>query len=155
GQKPVDLAALEGLLVRFSRMVAEQRWIKEIDINPLLVSSERMLALDARVVLQGAEVREEDLPKVAIRPYPAQYVRPWRLSDGSEVLIRPIAPEDEPLMIGFHGRLSERSVYFRYFHMLPLDRRIAHDRLTRICFLDYDREIALVAQRRDPGSGAA
>ncbi len=153
GQKPVDLAALEQLLVRFSRLVVEQPWIREIDINPLLVSSERLIALDARIVLHGSEMTEEDLPKLAIRPYPSQYIQSWYTRDGSEILIRPISPEDEPLMIDFHGRLSDRSVYFRYFHMLALSRRIAHDRLTRICFIDYDREMALVAERNDPAIG--
>ena len=80
GRKPVDLAALEQLLVRFSQLVVEQRWIKEIDINPLLASPERLLALDARVVVHGAGSRREDkLPKLAIRPYPAQYVGAWTI----------------------------------------------------------------------------
>ena len=65
----------------------------------------------------------------------------------TEVLIRPIRPEDEPMMARFHATLSERSVYLRYFHMLPLDARIDHERLTRICFIDYDREMVLVAKR--------
>ena len=59
--------------------------------------------------------------------------------------IRPIRPEDEPLMVRFHSQLSERSVYFRYFHSMRLDQRVMHERLARICFIDYDREIALVA----------
>ena len=74
GRKPVDLAALEQLLVRFSRLVVEQPWIKEIDINPLLASPEGLMALDARVVVHGPEVTEEELPKLAIRPYPTRYV---------------------------------------------------------------------------------
>jgi acetyltransferase len=141
----VDLAALEQLIVRFSYLIAEQHWIKEIDINPLLASPDGLLALDARVVLQPADVTAP--PRPAIRPYPTQYVRPWKLSDGMEILIRPIRPEDEPMMARFHERLSERSVYLRYFHLLDLERRVSHDRLIRICFNDYDRDIALVAQR--------
>jgi acetyltransferase len=148
GRKPVDLAALERLLVRFSQLVMEQGWIKEIDINPLLASPEGLLALDARVVLHSADV--VDPPRPAIRPYPVQYVKPWRFEDGAEVLIRPIRPEDEPLIVRFHGKLSERSIYQRYFHLLTLDQRVAHDRLVRICFGDYDREIALVAEYRTP-----
>ena len=147
GRKPVDLPALEHILVRFSRLVAEQRWIKEIDINPLLASPETLVALDARIVLHPPETREQDLPRLAIRPYPDQFVKPWVLEDGTEVLIRPIRPEDEPMLARFHATLSERSVYLRYFHMIPLDTRIAHERLTRICFIDYDREIVLVAER--------
>ena len=146
GRKPVDLAALERLLVRFSYLVMEQSWIKEIDINPLLASSEGLLALDARVVLHSRDV--VDPPRPAIRPYPVQYVKPWRFEDGTEVSVRPIRPEDEPLIVRFHAKLSERSIYQRYFHLLSLDQRVAHDRLVRICFGDYDREIALVAEHR-------
>ncbi len=150
GRSPVDLVALEQLLVRFSYLVAEQRWIKEIDINPLLASPEGLLALDARVVLHEPEVSEEDLPKLAIRPYPLQYVQPWTLRDGTPVTLRPIRPEDEPLMVALHKTLSEESVYFRWLHMIKLSQRIAHERLIGICFLDYDREMALVADYANP-----
>jgi acetyltransferase len=150
GRKPVDLVALEQLMVKFSQLVAEQRWIKEIDINPLLVSPERLIALDARVVLHDPETAEDQLPGLAIRPYPAQYVQPWTMKDGTSVIMRPIRPEDEPLMIRFHETLSERSVYMRYFIRLNLSQRVAHERLARICFIDYDREMALVVEHRDP-----
>jgi acetyltransferase len=153
GRAPVDLAALEQLLVRFSRLVVEQPWIEEIDINPLLVSAERIVALDARVIVYGAGVRQQDLPKLAIRPYPVRYVWSFLMKDGTEATVRPIRPEDEPLVAHFHETLSERSVYFRYFHMINLERRVAHERLTRICFIDYDREMALVIERKNPTSG--
>ncbi len=146
GRKPVDLPALEQLLVRFSHLVVEQPWIKEIDINPLIVSDERILALDARVVLHDANTSEESLARAAIRPYPVQYVAPWTLKNKKHVLIRPIRPEDEPWLVKFHQTLSEETVYHRYFSTLQLSQRIAHERLLRICFNDYDREIALVAE---------
>jgi len=152
GRAPVDLAALEELLVRFSHLVVEQRWIKEIDINPLVATGGALLALDARVVLHGAEVNEADLPRQAIRPYPTQYVSSWKLREGAPVTMRPIRPEDEPLMIAFHGALSEKSVHLRYFEAMKLEQRIAHARLRRICFNDYDREIALVVERRTHGT---
>ena len=147
GRRPVDLNALEDLLVRFSRLVIEQRWIKEIDINPLLASPERLLALDARVVLHHPDSIERDLPRSPIRRYPLQYVSPWTMSDGSQATIRPIRPEDEPMMVKFHESLSEKSVYFRYFRLMKLSQRVSHERLTRICFIDYDREMALVVER--------
>ncbi|MFZ0759606.1 MAG: bifunctional acetate--CoA ligase family protein/GNAT family N-acetyltransferase [Candidatus Sulfotelmatobacter sp.] len=153
GRKPVDLAALEQLLVRFSQLVVEQRWIAEIDINPLLVSPERLLTLDARIVLHGPAVALDQLPKPAIRPYPLQYVSTWTMKDGSQVSIRPIRPEDEPLIVKFHETLSDSSVYLRYFCSLSLTRRVEHERLLRICFADYNREMALVAERRDSGTG--
>ena len=153
GRGSVDVAALEQLLVRFSQLVVEQKWVKEIDINPLLASEDRLVALDARVVLHEPGTAEADLPRPAIRPYPVQYVAPWRMKDGTEVTIRPIRPEDEPLLVKFHGALSERSVRLRYFAPMKLGHRTAHERMIRVCFSDYDREIPLVAERRDPGSG--
>ncbi len=153
GRAPVDLASLEKLLVRFSQLVVEQPWIKEADINPLLASPEGLVALDARIVLHAPNTEEEDLPKTAIRPYPKEYISQATLKDGTPVTIRPIRPEDEPLLVRFHESLSERSVYMRYFHRLNLDRRTAHERLTRICFIDYDREMALVAERKNSETG--
>jgi acetyltransferase len=153
GRPPVDTAALEKLFVRFSQFVVEQPWIKEMDINPLLASPERLLALDARVVLHPPDTGEEDLPRPAIRPYPRQYVWVEETHEGEPISIRPIRPEDEPLMVRFHESLSEQSVYMRYFHMLGLSQRTAHERLTRICFIDYDREMALVAERTNPETG--
>ncbi len=150
GRKPVNMAALEHLLVRFSQLVLEQRWIAEVDINPLLASAERLLALDARIVLHGPAVTLAQLPQPAIRPYPLQYVSSWTMKDGNRVTIRPIRPEDEPLMVRFHETLSDRSVYLRYFCTFSLSRRVEHERLLRICFGDYDREMALVAVRTDP-----
>jgi acetyltransferase len=63
------------------------------------------------------------------------------------VTIRPIRPEDEPLLVKFHATLSEESVYLRYLHALKLSQRVAHERLSRLCFIDYDREMALVPER--------
>ncbi len=153
GRKPVDLAALEQLMVRFSQLVVEQRWIKEIDINPLLASPERLVALDARIVIHESSLAEKDLPKLSIRPYPSKYAKPYTLRNGQSICIRPIRPEDEPMMVKFHETLSDQTVYQRYLQMLKLSQRVAHERLMRICFIDYDREIALVAERRNEQGG--
>lgn len=147
GRAPIDLAALEELLVRFSQLVVEQARIKEIDINPLLASADRIVALDARVVLHPAGLADEKLPRTAIRPYPAQYISTITLVDGTPVVVRPIRPEDEPEMVKFHEGLSEQSVRFRYFGSLSVENRTGHERLVRTCFNDYDREIALVAEQ--------
>lgn len=155
GRKAVDLSALARLMVRFSQLVAENPWIKEIDINPLTVSSDSMLALDARVLLHDSkelEVTGTELPRLAIRPYPSQYIKYWTLEDGKQVTIRPICPEDEPLIVDFHQTVSEESIYLRYFHLIKLQTRISHERLTRICFIDYERELALVAEYTDPNT---
>src|SRR6056297_1065142 len=152
GRRPVDLDALEKLMVRFSQLVSEQPRIKEIDVNPLLALPEEeadddgLLALDARVVLHPYSVDDSELPTPAIRPYPRQYVGPHTMKSGTEVTVRPIRPEDEPKLVDFHQRLSERSVYLRYASLMKLQQRVAHERLARICFIDYDREMALVAE---------
>jgi acetyltransferase len=154
GRDPVDLEELEKLLVRFSQIVAEQPWIAEMDINPLLASPERLLALDARVVLHPADTAEDRLPRMAIRPYPTQYVDQWKAESGTDIIIRPIRPEDEPLMVKFHETLSEQSVYMRYFAPMKLQQRTAHERLSKICFIDYDIEMVLVATRKNPDNPA-
>lgn len=153
GRAPVDIDQLKRVLIRFSRLVVEQPWIKEIDINPLLASPERLLALDARIVLHPSDTPVEKLPRPAIRPYPIQYIAPWTMKNGGKVVIRPIRPEDEPLLAKMHETLSERTVYLRYFHMQNLGSRVAHNRLMQKCFIDYDREMALVADYQDPRTG--
>ena len=153
GRRGVDLEALEQLLVRFSQLVVEQRWISEIDINPLLASPERLIALDARVVLHDPSVTVDQLPRLAIRPYPRKYAGTCTCKNGEVLQVRPIRPEDEPLVVEFHRTLSEETVFQRYLAHLGLDERTAHERLIRICFVDYHREMALVAERDDPVTG--
>ena len=142
-----DLTGLEKLLVRFSQLVLEQPAIREIEIDPLFASAERLFVGNARIVLHGPDVPAERLPRSAIRPYPVEYVGSAKLKNGETVSIRPIRPEDEPKMVRFHGTLSEESVYNRYAGVMRLDTRVVHERLSRMCFLDYDRQMALVAER--------
>jgi len=153
GRAAADMSLLEQVVVRFSQLVVEQPRIKELDINPLIVSPQGVLALDARIVLHGQKVADKDLPRPAITPYPSQYVSKWKTRQGLQILFRPIRPEDEPTMVKFHEALSDESVYLRFFHMEQLSSRVAHERLIRKCFIDYDREMALVAERTDPDTG--
>ena len=154
GRAPVDQTALEQMLVNFSQLVVEQPWIKELDINPLIASHEGLLALDARVLLHDTDDAGK-LPKLAIRPYPNQYVSHWTMKDGADVIIRPIRAEDEMLMRGFHASLSDRTVYMRYLSPLMLSTRITHERLARMTHNDYDREIALAVEgENDKGERA-
>jgi acetyltransferase len=149
GHKPVDLEKLEELLVRFSELVVENPRIADVEINPLLAGPDGIVALDARVILHPASVKDGELPRPAIRPYPVQYVSSWQASDGTQFTVRPIRPDDEPLMVSFHHQLSEMSIYMRFFSALKLDVRVAHERLMTKCFIDYDREMALVAEYTD------
>ena len=123
GRKPIDKDALASLLVRFSELVAEQPRIAEIDINPLLASPERIIALDARVVLHPAEIADADLPRFAIRPYPHEYENEGCTDDGVRMLVRPIRPEDEPTLARFHAGLSTQTVVARYGMDRPLAER--------------------------------
>jgi acetyltransferase len=139
GRRAADLESLETLLVRFSQAVADLPEVQEIDINPLLTGPEQVIALDARVLLTAEGSHS---PGLAILPYPNQYSVPFRLSDGAEVTIRVIRPEDEPLIIEHHALLSEQSIRRRFFGMV---KYLSRDRLIRLCHLDYNREMALVA----------
>ena len=155
GRKAVNLAKLQKVLVCFSQLVLDQPWIKEIDINPLQASEDQLIALDARVIVHDASMTADLLPRSAIRPYPSQYFWQTHLKDGTAVTIRPIRPEDEPLIAQFHTTLSERSVYLRYFCSLSLTARVEHERLARICFAGYDRGFALVAEKKNPETGSS
>ncbi len=144
GRERVDLRHLETILVHFSNMILEHDIISEFDINPLLVSDDRIIALDARIVLR--DDRKEKAIRPAIRPYPSRYIEKWESKDKRTLWIRPIRPEDETLLSCFYKDLSERSVLQRYLKVLHYDQLIAHERLAKICFSDYDREISLVAE---------
>jgi acetyltransferase len=149
GRKAVNVTAVEQLLVRFSQMLLAQPWIKEVDMNPVLVGPDGAVALDARVILHDPNTDESRLPKPAIRAYPGEYATAWQLNDGTPVTIRPIRGEDEPLIARFHETLSEESVRQRYFMTMKLGKRAAHERLIRVCFADYDREMAMVVEHTD------
>ncbi|WP_338814971.1 bifunctional acetate--CoA ligase family protein/GNAT family N-acetyltransferase [Bernardetia sp. Wsw4-3y2] len=143
------LILLEQSMVRFSQLIIEQPFIKEIYLNPISVSrTEGVSILDAVMILQPNEVKGEELIRLAIRPYPSEYEEKWILPKSKQqVLIRPIRPEDEPSMAEFHKKLSPQSVYFRFFHAVSLDQRTSHERLSRICFADYDRQITLIIEK--------
>ena len=141
-RQAADLDALEQVLLRVSEMVCELPWIKELDINPLLVDEHGALALDARVVI-GPRVSSADrYAHMAIHPYPAHLVTTWQLPNGIDVVIRPIRPEDAELTQSFVRSLSEETKYFRYMDAV---RELSQAMLVRFTQIDYDREMALLA----------
>jgi acetyltransferase len=142
GQKSVKLAELETLLVRFSQLLTDFPEIQDVDINPLLASVERIVALDARVLL-GAQGKQAQL---ALPPYPSQYTGRFQLRDGRVMTIRVIRPEDEPLIIALHAGHSQHTIRMRFFSLV---KTLSRDSLIRLCHLDYNREIALVAVESD------
>ena len=147
---PALLDGLAEILVHFSSLVAEQHWIREAILDPLIVSPQGLTVQDSQVHLFDPGLPPASLPRLAIRPYPGEYLRTCTLKNGQHATLRPIRPEDEALLIRFHENLSQDTVYFRYLRMLTLDQRIRHDRLAEICFIDYDRAMALVALDETP-----
>ena len=150
GRPPVNLSRLIEVLIRLSYLAADYPEISELDINPLLVTAQEVVALDARIILDRSLVGKKLEPyfHLALRPYPEKYVRPLRLRDGTLVILRPIKPEDEPLWMDLLASCSRESIYsrFRYFFHWQ-----SHEVATRYCHIDYDREIAIVAEITEKG----
>ncbi len=140
-----NLKLLEELLVRFSQFVIDFPEIKEIDINPLLVGENDAVAVDARIIIDretfSREIQSHE--HLVIAPYPKKFVTNWQLRDGASILLRPIRPEDELLFLELFQSLSEESMRFRFFQII---KDITHETLTRYCNIDYDREMAIVAE---------
>ncbi len=149
GNVCAQLDELERVFVRFGDLLLDQPWIRSIEVNPVVIGAEGVVALDAWITLHDPGTSESELPRPAIRPYPSEYVTSAPLKDRSRVTLRPIRPEDESAMVAFHHTLSSDTVYFRYLRLLSLDQRIRHERLTQLCFVDYDCHIGLVAVEYD------
>jgi acetyltransferase len=145
---PVQMEALESLLLRVSEMVCELPWLREIDINPLIVDEHGLLAVDARVVVDYAPVSADRYAHMAIHPYPTHLVTHWQLPDGTDVTIRPMRPEDAAIEQEFVRHLSEETKYFRFMHAV---QELSEDMLVRFTQLDYDRELALIAVTEEKG----
>ena len=141
----IDFAALHLVLVKVSQMIVDLPQLTELDINPLYADAEGVLALDVRLRVAKTE---EGLERLAIRPYPAELEEVARLPSGERVLLRPIRPEDEPAHQEFFERLSPNDIYFRFFGLV---RRFPHSQMARFTQIDYDREMALIAQIEEAG----
>jgi len=146
GKTPADMRQLEEIIVRFSNLIVDFPEIAEIDVNPLAISGGKAYALDARIVVdKNALARPSPYSHLVITPYPTRYVTPWKMSDGTEVLLRPIRPEDEPLEYEMLSTLTEETLRGRFFQVI---KNIGHEMLIRYCNIDYDREMAIVAEER-------
>ena len=140
GVKPANLELLEEILIRLSQLVTDFAEIQEIDINPLTVTANGFCAIDARVFLCASETPAP--LHLVISPYPDQYEEHITTDTGINIFLRPIRPEDAPLLVELFESLSPRSVYLRFF--TPL-KRLPHSMLALFTQIDYDRHIALVA----------
>lgn len=149
GRPPADLKKLEEIIVRFSNLIVDFPEIKEADINPLIINENSIFAVDFRILLDPKYVDSpEPYRHLVITPYPTKYIRLWRLRDGREVLLRPIKPEDEPLEYELIKGLSEETSRFRFFQVV---KEVTHEMLVRFCNIDYDREIAIIAEYNQDG----
>ncbi|MGA3406663.1 MAG: GNAT family N-acetyltransferase [Candidatus Bathyarchaeia archaeon] len=151
---PIDMRSLEEIMVRFSNMIVDLPEIAEMDINPLAVSEGKLWAIDARIIIDPTVTarRSDNYPHLVMMPYPSKYVTPWRLKDGSEVILRPIRPEDEPMELEFIKGLSTETSRYRFFQII---KDLPHDALVRFCNIDYDREMAFIAETTDTDSERA
>ena len=145
GRPQVNIDQLIATLIRLSYMVAERPEIVELDINPLLVTPKTVIAVDARIVLDPPELIKAVLPysHLAIRPYPAELTRQISLNDGRSVTLRPIRPEDERKWIALLESCSPATIHDRFGGLV---HQFNHQFATRFCFIDYDRELAIVAE---------
>jgi acetyltransferase len=144
--QPADMDALESVLLRVSEMVCELPMLMEMDINPLILDEHGALAADARVVVDFRPPSAERYAHMAIYPYPTHMVSSWQTADGTDVVIRPIRPEDAKLSQDFVRDLSEESRYFRYMNVV---HELSESMLVRFTQIDYSREMALIAVTED------
>jgi acetyltransferase len=142
---PANLKLLEETMVLFSQLLVDFPQIKDIDVNPLLINEKAACILDARITVDKDKVFRKFEPHehLVISPYPKKYEMPWKLRNGQEVLLRPIKPEDEPMWLEMFQSFSEESIRYRFFQML---KDTPHEVRVRYCNIDYDREIAIVAE---------
>lgn len=150
GKPAADFEGLEEILVNFSNLIVDFPEIAEIDINPLAISNGRASALDARIIIDrdyGAAGRFP-YPHLIITPYPTKYITTWQLAEGTEVLLKPIRPEDEPAEHEMLSSLPKESLRTRFFSAI---KDISHEWLILFCNIDYDRHMAIVAEVQENG----
>jgi acetyltransferase len=150
GSKPKNIDKLIEAIIRMSYLAADYPEIEELDINPILVGPDDVIALDARIVvdqqLLGKPVK--DYSHLILRPYPESLISMEKLNDGTDVLLRPIKPEDEPMWLELLASCSKESIYLRFRYDFYFD---SHDVASQFCFIDYAREIAIVAELEEDG----
>ena len=145
-----NIEKLVEVLIRMSYLAADYPEIKELDINPLIVTTKDVIALDARIVVDEEVMKHpvKEYSHLILRPYPESLISSAKLKDGSPITLRPIKPEDEPMWLELLASCSKESIYHRFRYDFYFD---SHDVATQFCFIDYDREIAIVAEIEDEG----
>jgi acetyltransferase len=150
GDTPKNIDKLIEVLIRMSYLAADYPEIAELDINPLIVTPTDVIALDARIVVDQEILKNpvKEYSHLILRPYPESLISTTKLKDNTEILLRPIKPEDEPLWLDLLGSCSKESIYHRFRYDFYFD---SHEVASQFCFIDYDREIAIVAEVEKEG----
>jgi acetyltransferase len=150
GDSPKNIDKLIEALIRMSYLAADYPEISELDINPLVVTPTDVIALDARIVVDEEILKKpvKEYSHLILRPYPESLIKTAILKDGTEITLRPIKPEDEPLWLELLASCSKESIYHRFRYYFYFD---SHDVASQFCFIDYDREIAIVAEVEEEG----
>ncbi|MCW4007930.1 MAG: GNAT family N-acetyltransferase [Candidatus Bathyarchaeota archaeon] len=146
--QPLNVRLLEKILVYFSQLIMDFPEIAEMDINPLIVNEDGVVAVDARIVLDWDRILRETAEHqndLLIASYPQKYIAARKLKNGAQVLLRPVKPEDERRFNEFLSSLSEETMRFRFFQIL---KDVSHDLLARYCNLDYNREVTIIAEHQ-------
>ncbi len=138
----VDMQTLIDLLLAVSTLACELPWIQEMDINPLIIDETGIVAVDARIVVDYPKPSTDPYHHLAIHPYPTQLVRKIQLNDGTDIIVRPIRPEDAESEAKFVRGLSDQAKYFRFMNTF---HELSQDMLVRFTQIDYHNEMALIA----------
>ncbi|MCF8365461.1 MAG: GNAT family N-acetyltransferase [Bacteroidales bacterium] len=150
GSAPKNIDKLIEVMIRLSYLAADYPEIEELDINPIIVTADDVVALDARVVIDEETLKNPVLQysHLILRPYPERYIKKTILGDGTATLLRPIKPEDEPLWLEMLGSCSKEAIYSRFRYNFHFD---SHEVATQFCYIDYARELAIVAEVEEDG----
>ncbi len=145
----VDIDQLIDVLLGVSGMACELPWLQEMDINPLIMDEAGIVAVDARIVVDYPKQSTDPYHHLAIHPYPSHLAKNMQLNDGTDIVIRPIRPEDAEMEAKFVRELSKEAKYFRFMNSL---QELSQEMLVRFTQIDYHDEMALIAVTAD-GTG--
>ncbi len=149
GMKPVDISQIQFILYKFAYLVCDFPEIQEIDINPFSIDEHGGVVVDAKIILDKEFIEKKGKKKLnpyshlVISPYPKQYIKEIKMKNGKQVTLRPIRPEDEHMEKEMISKFSKQTQRFRFFGLI---KDLNHEMLIKYTQIDYDREIAIVAE---------
>ncbi len=150
GMKGINIEDLAFTLYKFAYLICDMPEIKEIDVNPYVVDEQGGIVLDAKIILDESlvDTSVKKYSHLTITPYPKEYISHFKLKSGAIATLRPILPEDEPLEAAMFKHFSQDTQRFRFFSLL---KEVTHEMLVRYTQIDYDREMAIIAEIQEGG----